>query len=251
MNGNWWVRLAGAVGLCWAVGLAGAPGTTLRAEEPAATSHAADEHGEAAHGEAAHGEAAHGEAGHEAGGHGGAHGAHHPTATDQVMNMLSIKADVAIWTGAVFILLLVILGKFAWGPIAEGLEKREHSIAAHIAGAEKAHRDAQAMLSQYEAKLSSVQDEVRAIIDEARRDAEHTQQEIVAKAQADAATFRDRAIREIDTATAGALKELSERSAHLAVDLAGKIIRQRLTPADHAQLIAEAVARFPQESSRN
>lgn len=242
MNRNWWGRLAWAVGLCWAVGLALAPGATTLAEEPAtAESHATD----------AHAEAAHGDAGHEAGGHGEGHAAHHPTATDQVMNMLSIKADIALWTGAVFLLLLVILGKFAWGPIAEGLEKREHSIAEHIAGAEKAHRDAQAMLAQYEAKLATVQDEVRAIIDEARRDAEHTQQEIVAKAQADAATFRDRAIREIDTATSGALKELSERSAHLAVDLAGKIIRQRLTPADHAQLIAEAVAAFPQESSRN
>ncbi len=212
---------------------------TVRADEAAQAGHT-----EAGHGEAGHGEAAHGAAG---------HGEHHasPTATEQVMEMLSIKADTAIWTAAVFLLLLAVLSKFAWGPIAQALEQREHSIAEHIASAEKAHRDAKSMLADYEKKLANVQDEVRAILDEARRDAEHTQQEILAKAQADAQTYRDRALREIETATSGALKELSERSAHLAVDLAGKLIRQRLSPADHSQLIADAVANFPQSSSRN
>jgi F-type H+-transporting ATPase subunit b len=180
---------------------------------------------------------------HASGGH-GAHG--HDIGHKGVSHAPEeFKADLAIYTFIVFLLLLGILWRFAWGPIVEGLEKREHGIAEHIAAAEKANQDARNMLAEYERKLASSADEVRAIIDEARRDAEHTQQEILAKARADAQAERDRALREIETARDQALKELGERSANLAVDLAGKIVRAQLNPADHARLIDDAMNRFP------
>ncbi len=92
---------------------------------------------------------------------------------------------------------------------------------------------------------------MRAIIDEARRDAEHTQQEILAKARADAQAERDRSLREIETAKDQALKELGERTADLAVDLAGKIVGARLNAGDHQRLIEEALSRFPASPSKN
>ena len=49
----------------------------------------------------------------------------------------SWKSDLAIWTAVVFLVLLAILWKFAWGPIAEGLDKREQEIADQIAEAER------------------------------------------------------------------------------------------------------------------
>ena len=86
--------------------------------------------------------------------------------------------------------------------------------------------------------------EVRGILDEARRDAQHTQQEILAKARDDARAERDRALREIETATQQALKELAGKSTDLAIELAGRIVRAELKPADHTRLIADAVAGF-------
>jgi F-type H+-transporting ATPase subunit b len=162
---------------------------------------------------------------------------------------VEFKSDLAIFTFIVFLLLLGILAKFAWGPISEGLEKREHHIAEQIAAAERANAEAKEMLAQYERKLASAQDEVRAIIDEARRDATHTQQEILAQARADAASEMDRAKREVETAKDQALRELAETSAKLAVELAGKIIRAQLDPNQHAQLISEALSRFPNPSA--
>jgi F-type H+-transporting ATPase subunit b len=181
-------------------------------------------------------EETHGEHGHAIG---------HPTG---MSDPLEFQKDLAIWTAVVFALLLVVLKLFAWGPIVSGLEKREQGIAANIAAAERANQDARNMLAQYERKLAGSADEVRAIIDEARRDAEHTQQEILAKARADAQAEKDRGIREIETATNQALKQLAEHSANLAVDLAGKIVQSHLTPSEHTRLIDEAMARFPQGS---
>ena len=45
------------------------------------------------------------------------------------LNPLDWKTDLALWTGAVFVALLFVLGKFAWGPIADGLDKREQRVA--------------------------------------------------------------------------------------------------------------------------
>ena len=170
----------------------------------------------------------------------------HIGAPETVAGPDEIKGDLAVWTFVVFLLLLGILWRFAWGPIVAGLEKREHRIAENIAAAERSNAEAKRLLGDYERKLAASQDEVRAIIDEARRDAEHTQQEILAKARLDAQAERDRSLREIETARDQALKDLGERSANLAVDLAGKIVRAQLNPADHTRLIEEAMARFPQ-----
>jgi F-type H+-transporting ATPase subunit b len=108
------------------------------------------------------------------------------------------------------------------------------------------------MLAEYERKLAAAQDEVRAILDEARRDAQHTQEEILARARADAAIEAARAKHEVETARDQALKQLVETSANLAVDLAGQILKTKLGPAEHSQLIADAVAKFhPQHASSN
>lgn len=163
---------------------------------------------------------------------------------------LEFKKDLAIWTAVVFLVLLAVLWKFAWGPIAQGLEKREHQIADQISQAEHSNQEARRLLEEHRQKLDASQDEVRAIIEQGRRDAEQLGREMLEKAKADAAAERDRALQQIDTATAGALKELAERSATMAVDLAGKIVRNRLNPQDHARLIEEAVSQFGGNGSK-
>lgn len=171
-------------------------------------------------------------------GHGGGHGG------DVDLNPLDWKSDLAIWTGVVFVLLLLVLGKFAWGPIADGLDKRESRIAGEIRAAEKANADAKAQLEEYQQKLTAAGDEVRQLIDQAKRDAEAAAQVIAQKARDDADAEKRRAVEDIELATAGALKEMAERSADLAVSLAGKIVQQRLSADEHSALINEAVAKF-------
>ena len=157
-----------------------------------------------------------------------------------------VSLDLATFTFVVFLLLLAILWKFAWGPISEALERREHGIAENIAAAQRSHVEAKVMLAQYETKLAGAAAEVRELIEEARRDAEVTKQQILAEAKAGADAERQRALRDIEAATDSALKSLAERSATLAVDLAGKIVQTKLSPDEHNRLIQEAVSRFPQ-----
>ncbi len=157
---------------------------------------------------------------------------------------ISWDADLALWTFFLFILLLIVLGKFAWKPIAQALEARERAIEDNIVKAEGAAAEARVMLADYEKKLAGAADEVRAMLEEARRDAEHTKQEIVAEARTAAKDEHDRVMRDINTAKDQALKELAEKSTNIALDLAGKIVRTQLTKDDHANLVKEAMSRM-------
>jgi F-type H+-transporting ATPase subunit b len=164
------------------------------------------------------------------------------------MGPVSVNPDLAVFTAVIFLVLLVILWKFAWGPIIEGLQRREQAIADEIAAAEQSNQKAEQLLSEYESRLSSAADEVRALLDQGRRDADSQKQQIIAEAQEAARTEKERAVREIDSAKNEALSELAERSVDTAVDLAGRIVGKQLEAADHTRLIQDALEKFP---SRN
>jgi F-type H+-transporting ATPase subunit b len=173
-----------------------------------------------------------------------AQGDGHAPAAAASPDPLTVDPDLMIWTFVVFVVLMIVLSKFAWGPISEALEAREHAIEENIAAAQRANDEAKALLADYERRLAQAHEEVRGILEEARRDAEHTKQSILAEARAEAQTERDRALRDIDLATDRAVKELAEQSANMAVGLAGRILRSQLGPQDQAQLVRDALTEF-------
>jgi len=167
-------------------------------------------------------------------------------------NPLGFDPDLAICTLVVFGFLLFLLNKFAWPAISSALVQREERIGNNIADAEAKHEEAKLMLAQHEAKLASAADEVRELLEEARRDAEHTKAQIIAEAKQAADQERDRAVRDVERAADSALKQLAESSANMAVDLAGKVIQQNITSEQQAQLVRDALSSLAATSpSRN
>lgn len=161
------------------------------------------------------------------------------------------KTDLAVYSFVVFIILMAILTKFAWKPISEALDKRERSVADNIAQAQRAADEAKVMLAQHQQQLAGAADQIRAMFDEARREAETTKAGIIDEAKKSAEAEHDRAVRDIKAATDGALQQLAEKSADLAVDLAGKMLQAKLTKSDHQQLVADGVKKFLAEPSKN
>lgn len=181
---------------------------------------------------------------HGGGGHGEEHGGGNP-------NPLALDPDLAIFTLVVFLLLFGLLAKFAWPAISAALNEREQSIRSNIADALAKHEEAKQMLVQYEAKLASAANEVRALLDEARRDAEHTKSQILVEAKAAADAERDRALRDVERAAEAAMKDIAETIANQAVDLAGKVVSRNLTGEQHTQLVRDAMNVLAANTSKN
>ena len=157
---------------------------------------------------------------------------------------LDFRRDLALWSVVVFVVFMFVLRKFAWGPLSAGLEQREEGIRKNIADAEQARVKAERMLAEHAAKLDKVQEEVRAILAEARRDAEHTKQDIMNEAQREAEATKDRAIGEINRARDTALKELFDVMGSQVASATEHVLGRSLNAADQDRLIDEALAQL-------
>jgi F-type H+-transporting ATPase subunit b len=193
------------------------------------------------------GHAAEGEK-HEASHAGGAHhdetDLSHGNATAALASPADLRFDLSIYTFVVFLILLAVLYKFAWGPIAAALEQREETILRQIEEARLASEKAAQQLKQYEARLAAATDEARQIVAHARKDAEVAKDQIVAEARDAAQKERDRAVADITSAKNQALDEIANKSVQTAISLASNIIRREVRPQDHEALIGEAVNEF-------
>ena len=148
----------------------------------------------------------------------------------------------SVWTLLIFVVVLVVLGKFAWGPILNTLQTRESFIREALEKAKHDRESAEARLKEYEQKLAAARGEASAIVDEGRRDADVVKRRIEAAAKEEADKMIERAKREIQIATDTATKELYTLSAKLATQLAAQVIGRELTPQDHERLISEAIS---------
>ena len=151
------------------------------------------------------------------------------------------RYDLGIFTLGVFFLLMIVLGKFAWGPMMSGLDKREAGLRKLHDDAEAARLESNKALAEVQARLAKTNDEIRAMLDEARRDAQVVKDQMRADSAADAQAERERVRREIETARDQALQDIYQQSVMLAALVSTKAIKRELTPADHTRLLDEAL----------
>jgi F-type H+-transporting ATPase subunit b len=177
-------------------------------------------------------ESASAEAAHAEGDHGG-----HDTSVP-----LSWKSDLALFSLITFLLFVFVLGKFAWGPMIQGLDKRELGIQKAISDAEENRRKSEAMLADYQQKLKEAEHTVQAMVAEAKRDAERTSQDLVASAQKEVSLIRDRAKDEIRQAKDTALADVFTQINHQVVLATEHVLGRALQDADQDRLIGEALA---------
>ncbi|MEM8866147.1 MAG: hypothetical protein AAGF31_11445, partial [Planctomycetota bacterium] len=104
--------------------------------------------------------------------------------------------------------------------------------------------EAKALYAEHAAKVAAATDEVKAMLDEARRDAETTKATIIEEARAAADAEKQRAVREVEQARDSAIKHLAEESAHLAIDLASKVVKQDITSERQGEIVREAIGRM-------
>lgn len=172
-------------------------------------------------------------------------------AHDDAPGLFSGGLGDAIFTLAVFIALWAILRKWAWGPLLSGLRKREDYIRNEIEQAAKARDNADEKLRQYETQLAKAHDDAQAIIDNARAEATKSANEFKAQSHAQAQDTLAKTQADIASAKDQALKEIYDQSTKIATDLAGRILQRELKPEDHHALLQQSIGRLNEDISRN
>lgn len=154
-----------------------------------------------------------------------------------------------LWTLVIFAVVVIVLGKFAWGPILRGLQSREDFIHKSLADAKADREAAEARLKEYTEKLVAARAEAAQIVDEARRDADVVKRRIEEEAREEGARLVERAKREIGLAKDTAIKELYSTAAKLATSAAAQIVKKELDPKDHERLIQDSIRALGEQRS--
>lgn len=141
------------------------------------------------------------------------------------------------WTAVNFFVLLAILYKFGFAPVAKMLEDRTNTIESSLKHAEELHVEVEQLRKEANNNLAESRIEAQEIIARANKVSEENKNEIVAKAQAEATNMIQKARVEIQSEKEQAINELRDASVTLAIMAAEKVLGRALTEEDHKNMV--------------
>lgn len=142
--------------------------------------------------------------------------------------LLSPSLGTMVWASIAFIIVLIILRRAAWGPILKGLKDREESIANSLNEAEKARDEIANLKSDNEKLLQEARNERDAILREAREMKDQMVADAKSQAKVEAEKMINSAREAVQNEKAAALAELKSHVASLSLEIAEKVVRQKL-----------------------
>ena len=156
--------------------------------------------------------------------------------------LLSVSVGTVFWASVSFLIVLFLLKKLAWGPIVQSLKEREEGIANALNEAERARQEMAKLQAGNEELLRQARDERDAILKDAKAVADKMRAEAIAKTQADADRMITAARAEIENSKKAAIAELKNSVATLSIEIAEKLVREKLTDADKQKALNQSMA---------
>ena len=157
------------------------------------------------------------------------------------MEMVMPKLPQLLTTAVGFIFFVVILGKFAWGPILNVLDERRGKVEDDYAAAEKNLADAEQLKGEFASKLADIKAIEREKVQEAVKRGEELADGLVTKARTSAEETRTKAAQDIELETHKAQIELRDSVVSMAIGAAEKVIGERMDDNLHRKLISDYI----------
>ncbi len=151
------------------------------------------------------------------------------------MDLVTPGIGLIFWSTLFFLILLLILGKFAWPAIRSAVHQRNESIRNSLKAAEKAREE----MKKLEASNEKILEKARNDRDEIMKEARTMKEQILADARENAEEESERLINKaresIDAEKQMALKEIKEQIAQFSVEIAENVLREKLSDDDEQQ----------------
>jgi F-type H+-transporting ATPase subunit b len=159
---------------------------------------------------------------------------------EKLINDFSV--GLFFWQSVVFILLILLLRRYAWKPILNAVNEREQSIEGALTAAEKAREEMKALQADNEAILKEAREERERILKEAR----DMKNKIVAEAKEAATVEADKTVAAakatIEAEKSAAVAELKKQAATLSIEVAEKVLGQELSSENkQAEMIGKII----------
>lgn len=155
--------------------------------------------------------------------------------------LVKLDPGLFIWTVLTFLLLVMVLAKFAWKPLLKMLDERQKSIDDSLLSAEKARKELEDINQKSDSIISKAKIEAQSIVTDAKSAAEKLKEDIVAKANQEADDNLEKAKNQIGVEKDKALLEIRKEIVDLSINVAEKIIKKNISKDDNATIIDESI----------
>jgi F-type H+-transporting ATPase subunit b len=156
--------------------------------------------------------------------------------------LFQINIFQVVIAAANFVVFLVLLWQFAFKPVAAMLAERRERIEQGLRDAEQAKRDRESAEQERLAALTEARREANDILARAQKVAQETRDADIAATREELNRMRTRATEEIDAEKTRALAELRSEVADLALQAAGRVVRETMTDQRQRRLVEEFLA---------
>jgi len=155
---------------------------------------------------------------------------------------LTVEGGLMVWTVVVFLLLLLVLKRFAWPAILGAVEAREQALEAQLVQATKDREEAAALLAEHKRLVADARHQATGIVAEARGVAEKERALAVEKTKQEQEELLARARREIAAERDRAVTDLRREAVDLSLAAAGKLVGQRLDGEADRKIVLDYLA---------
>lgn len=137
----------------------------------------------------------------------------------------------------VFIILVALVGKFAFGPVSKMMQERSNKITNDLDSAAQSREDAAKLAAQRATELKNSKSEAVEIVNTAKQNGEKQREGMITLAQEEVQTLKQNAKKDIEQSRLDALNSARDDVAQLSIEIASKLIKKELSVADQKSLI--------------
>lgn len=153
--------------------------------------------------------------------------------------MFEISWGTTLFQLAVFIILLLLLKRYAFGPLLNVMQTRQEKVESELAEAERNRQQTEKLLAEQREEMDKVRHEAQDILDRAKKTADKQAQDLIAQAREEAERLKVEAQRDIEREKEQALAAVRDQVGTLSVILASKIIEKELDGAAQKALVED------------
>jgi F-type H+-transporting ATPase subunit b len=149
-----------------------------------------------------------------------------------------------------FVLLLVLLRKFAWGPLLSILDQRRHRVEEEFRQIAQSKSELARLQQEYAARLTSIEDEARTKIQQAIIEGKRVSAEIQEQAREQSSAIMTKSREAVDMEIAKARVTLRDQIAQMTVGAVERILKAKLDAKSDRHLVDEALAELDRSQAR-
>ena len=163
--------------------------------------------------------------------------------------LFDINVGLIIWTIIIFLSVLAVLWRFAFGPILAAVNAREEGINNALEEARSRQAEAERLLEEHKLQLADARRQAQELLAEGREAAGRLQKDIEGKAREEGEAILTRAKAEIEREKDAAVEALREQAVDLALAAASRLLHEKVDGEQDRKLVMDYLDGVSNQSS--